>query len=392
MKHYDWIVVGGGLAGSALSYELAKVGSSVLLLEQSATPQGATRYSYGGIAYWAGDTPMMRQLCQESRALHRNLSAELAADTEFREINLLLTIDPDRNPEQVAAAYAEFMAPPALLSVEAACALEPLLNANAIAAVLLFSHGHVSPEAMVKAYNQAFLNLGGDRQVTRVNSLSPAGVTTSSETYTSANIAICAGAMSRSFLQQAGLSTRLYYTHAEMIETPPLDLRLQAIVMPAEQQRFEMEERAAEVDALWDKPNFEVVPAILDVGVVQFQDGSLRIGQITRALTDLHPQVDAPESEIAMRMGIEKILPALKDVPGKWRSCLVAFSGDRLPLVGAMPQAPSIHLFSGFSNPFAILPPLARRFAQQAAGHPDEILRQMSPGRFEAEFKSDNST
>jgi len=83
-----------------------------------------------------------------------------------------------------------------------------------------------------------------------------------------------------------------------------------------------------------------------------------------------------------MRAGIGEILPTLKDVPGQWRSCLVAFSGDRLPLVGALPQAPSIHLFSGFSNPFAILPPLARRFAQQVVGEPDNFLAQMSPGRF----------
>ena len=387
MKNYDWIVVGGGLAGSALSYELVKVGCSVLLLEQSATPQSATRYSYGGIAYWSGATPMMRQLCQESAALHRNLSAELAADTEFREVNLLLTIDPDRNPDQVAAAYAEFMTPPALLSVEAACALEPLLNPKAIAAALLLSHGHVSPEATVKAYNQAFLNLGGDRQVALVTDLSQSSVTTPSETYTSTNIAICAGAMSRALLQQASLATRIYYTHAEMIETPPLNMTLQAIVMPAEQQRFEMEDRAAEVDAVWDELNREVVPPILDVGVVQFRDGSLRMGQFTRALTNPYYQVNAVQSEAAMRTGIGKILPALKDVPGQWRSCLVAFSGDRLPLIGAISQAPNIHLFSGFSNPFAILPPLARRFAQQVVGQPDEILVQMSPGRFDGEHR-----
>lgn len=49
MKIYDWIIVGGGIAGAALSYELIQQGFSVLLLEQDPTWQNATRYSYGGL-------------------------------------------------------------------------------------------------------------------------------------------------------------------------------------------------------------------------------------------------------------------------------------------------------------------------------------------------------
>jgi glycine/D-amino acid oxidase-like deaminating enzyme len=382
MKNYDWIIVGGGFAGSALSYELAKVGCTVLLLDQAA--ESATQYSYGGIAYWSGKTPMMRQLCQESADLHRSLSAELDGDTEFREISLLMTIAPDRNPEQVAAAYTGLTAPPALLSVEAACALEPLLNPEAIAGALLVNPGHVSPEATVKAYQQAFLRLGGTMETAQVTGFSAEGVTTAIGSFSGKNIGVCAGGMSRLLLRQAGLSVRLYYSHAEIIETPPLDLRLQAIVAPAELQRFAMEAAAAKVDGLWDQPGYEVVPPILDVGVVQFRDGSLRIGQFTRVLTDTQPQVDAAASEAAMRSGIGEILPALRDVPGQWRHCLVAFSGDSLPLIGMVPGAPHLHLFTGFSNAFVLVPPLARRFAQQVVGRSsDEFLAQMLPGRFE---------
>ncbi|NJL22737.1 MAG: FAD-binding oxidoreductase, partial [Leptolyngbyaceae cyanobacterium SM1_3_5] len=92
MKIYDSIVIGGGLAGSAIAYELAKVGQSVLLLD--ATSQNATYYSYGGIAYWSGSTPLLQMLCRESQDLYPQLSAELESDIEFREIDLLLTIDP----------------------------------------------------------------------------------------------------------------------------------------------------------------------------------------------------------------------------------------------------------------------------------------------------------
>ena len=65
MKIYDWIVVGAGITGAALAYELVNKGCKVLLLEQYATPHNATRYSYGGLAFWSGTTPLTRQLCDE---------------------------------------------------------------------------------------------------------------------------------------------------------------------------------------------------------------------------------------------------------------------------------------------------------------------------------------
>lgn len=45
MKTYDWIVIGGGIGGVALSYELARQGLQVLLIEQSVNLTGASRFS-----------------------------------------------------------------------------------------------------------------------------------------------------------------------------------------------------------------------------------------------------------------------------------------------------------------------------------------------------------
>jgi glycine/D-amino acid oxidase-like deaminating enzyme len=65
------------LQGAALAYELRHQGFSVLLLEQNATLEGATPYSYGGLAYWSGTSELTRQLCQEGIERHRTLSEEL---------------------------------------------------------------------------------------------------------------------------------------------------------------------------------------------------------------------------------------------------------------------------------------------------------------------------
>lgn len=388
MKTYDWIVVGNGIAGAAVSYELAKVGFSVLLLEQSAQPQNATRYSYGGIAYWSGQTDLMRLLCQEGIAIHRSLSAELEADTQFRELDLLLTVDADRDPVEVANIYSACAISPVVLSPETAWELEPLLNRGAMSGVLRLPHGHVSPEAMVAAYNQAFLRLGGEMQVAQVTGLLQSnqrvqGVRTPSTAWEGEKVLLSTGGISRALLQLVGLSMRLYFTHAELIETPPMELKLQTLVMPAELKRFAMEAEAGkpEVDRLWEAPNQEVTPPILDAGVVQFLDGRLRLGQVSRTLTDPKAQVNAAESEAEIRHAVGRVLPALQSVPGQWHSCLVSFSGDRLPVMGAIPDWQGIQLFTGFSNPFAILPPLARRFAQSATGKDDPILATLSPAR-----------
>jgi len=90
MKTYDWIVIGGGITGAALSYELAKVGLSVLLVEQYASPQNATRYSYGGIAYWSGTNALTRRLCAEGINRHRILSQELGTSTQCARIRFII--------------------------------------------------------------------------------------------------------------------------------------------------------------------------------------------------------------------------------------------------------------------------------------------------------------
>ncbi|MBW4688422.1 MAG: FAD-binding oxidoreductase [Komarekiella atlantica HA4396-MV6] len=388
MKTFDWIVVGGGITGAALAYELVKTGFAVLLLEQYETPQNATRYSYGGLAYWSGTTPLTRQLCQEAmsttgyaNALYHILSQELDADIQFRELDLLLTISADSDPDATAASYAHFAIPPRLLSVQEACDLEPLLNREAISGALTVKHGHIHPEKTAQAYIQAFLRAGGEMQITQVLQIAQNGVKTTTTTYHSANIVVCAGGLSRQLLKSAGIPIKLYFTHAEIIETPPVDVRLRTLVMPANLQRLELEAESTQVDELWNQPDNEPVPPILDAGAIQFQDGSLRLGQISRVLTDSHAKVNSEASEKWLRKSITQVLPALGNLPGIWHHCLVAFSSDKLPLIGAVPGFDDIHVFSGFSNPLVIVPPLARRFANFAAGKEDEIIAQLSPHR-----------
>lgn len=384
MKTYDWIVVGGGITGAALAYELQKQGLDVLLLEQDPSLQGATRYSYGGLAYWAGTSDLTQTLCQEGKKRYQILAEELDADIQFREMDLLLTISAQDDPEKVAATYANFATPPQLLSVEAAGELEPLLNQKAISGALTVRHGQIQPEITNQAYLEAFRRAGGEVQIAQVVELlrqvdTIQGVKTQKTSYHANRTVICAGGLSRAFLKAANIPARIYFTCAELIDIPPGSVQLQVPVMPAITQRFELEAKVstAELDPLWDEPGNEPLPPILDPGAVQFLDGTIRMGQLSRVLTDPYAAIDALQSEAAIRSQVGNILPALEKLPGTWHHCRVAFNSNRLGVIGALNGVDGAYIFSGFTNPLVFVPPLAVHFAHWATGQDDQIISQL---------------
>lgn len=386
MKTYDWIVIGGGITGAALGYELSCKGFRVLLLEQNGTLQGATRYSYGTLGYWASTSELMRLLSQEGMEIHRSLSEELETDTQLRELDLLMTIAPGCNPESVLAEYSHLTTPPKLISPQQAGEIEPLLNKKAISGALIARSGHIHPGKTAQGYREAFRRAGGEIQIASVLELLRVGdqiqgVKTKKSTYFAANTVICAGGISRALLKANGIDVRLYFTRAEMIEIPPVDFKLQTIVMPAQTKRFELEAEAtnAELDYLWDQPGHELVPPILDAGIIQFLDGSLRMGQISRVLTDPHATISPEQSEAAIRTEVGKVLPTLERLPGTWHSCLVAFSNNGLPVVGKLGNYEGAYVFSGFTKTMLLAPPLAKRFTNWVAGQQDSVIPQLSP-------------
>jgi glycine/D-amino acid oxidase-like deaminating enzyme len=394
MTTYDWLVIGAGITGSALAYELSQKQFKVLLLEKDPIPNNATLYSYGGLAYWSGTNELTRQLCQEGIELHRNLADELEAETEFRELDLILTIDSEDCPETVAQDYSQFEIAPELLEPQAACQLEPLLNPNAIAGVLKLPHAHIHAQKTAEAYQQAFLRNGGKIVYEPVIKLLSShnlvqGVITNNNNYHAANTVVCAGGLTRSLLKQTGIVVKNYFTHAQLITTPPVDFKLGSIVMPARQKRFALENIASDLEqeSLWDRLTARPLQSILDPGAAQFLDGSLCIGQISaisalprRGAIAPYPTVKLNKSlaEAKIRTQVAKVLPFVEKIPGTCHHCLVAFTNDSIALVGPIKNWSGIYLFSGFTSTLIFAPPLARHFANWATGEEDKIITQLS--------------
>src|SRR5262245_57871022 len=92
----DVLIVGAGVVGAALAYEVARRGKRVLVVDRAeGAALGATRWSMGG-THWlaAALDDRLRDLCREGLERHQAMSEELGADSGFRA-RPILTLAPD---------------------------------------------------------------------------------------------------------------------------------------------------------------------------------------------------------------------------------------------------------------------------------------------------------
>jgi glycine/D-amino acid oxidase-like deaminating enzyme len=374
--NFDCIVIGGGITGSALAYELAKHKLKVLLLEKDILPNNATTNSYGGLSYWSATNDLTSSLFSQGIELYRHLEDELEQKMDFRELDLLLTINNSDHPQEIFSNYNHCAIQPELLDIKSACKLEPLLSPNSISGALKLPYAHVHPSKVNWAYQNAFKRLGGEirhetitKFLHRENQVQ--GVQTNVTKYSSAQTIICAGGFSRNLLASLEISSNLFFTHCIVLKTPPQkEFKLNTVVMSARVKRFTLEARASQQEAqfLWSNPSPEAWASIVDSGAVQFEDGSIALGQVSHIISDINPMDNLSTSQEQIQSGIAQILPSLSKLTVSRHESLVSFSDNpEHPKMGKIPQWSGLSLFGGFRNTILIAPPMARHLANHLA-------------------------
>lgn len=165
----DVIVVGAGIVGCAIAYELARRGASVRVVEERTAGMGATQASAGMLAPYVegGTSPEFLELLVRSLGLFDDFIARVQSDSQLaipyrRTGSLQVAVTPAevRELENAAARLAAQGVGASLLDAQTARAEEPHLSRHVIGALVVPLHGFVAAGALTRALAAAASRYG----------------------------------------------------------------------------------------------------------------------------------------------------------------------------------------------------------------------------------------
>ncbi len=334
-------IVGGGLAGSLLALELVERGLSVILVD--AAEATATALSYGGVAWWAGAPGRLGPLLRQAPERWRRLQGRHGS-LGWRGCGLRLH----------GGGWGTSLLRPPFAQVDSTVLMAALPVVLAAAGVDLRRARVLAPPRPVAAGWQLQLEPGGPLLAEQVVLAAGAGCRALASTLPDRHRVSWAGVLAlpgRPTLPPGSASP--WWRHAVR----------RRIVQPRHWQRPALEGAA---------PGLEQERWIVDAGCAPWGAGLL-LGQISLVRPGLDsgepPPPDAMEGHL--RQGLAGLDPLLAALPGPYRQVPVAFCSGGLPLVGPLPGAAGLWVFSGFGGAFAQVPVLAPLLADVIAGVAD---------------------
>jgi sarcosine oxidase subunit beta len=353
----DVVIIGGGILGLSLAYELARRGTrDVLVLDQAYLNAGASGRNGGGVrAQWS--TPDMVKLALRSLAICRRFAVDLGINVWFRPGGYLF-LAPDRAQvvrlERNAALHARHGMRTRLLSPQQALEVVPHLDpARFVAASWNPDDGVVFPWPFLWGYATQAEAMGVKvRTFARVTGLRRSGerlthVETDRGTVACQLVVNAAGAWSKQVAALAGVATPNRPTRHEILVGEPLEPFLDPLVsLLGTGLYFSQSQRGELVGGMGDPGEPE--------GIVL--GSSLRfLARFARASTQLMP-----------RLGGVKVVR-------QWAGCYDV-TPDNNPILGPAGFA-NFHQLHGFvGHGFMMAPAMAEIYADWLTGRGKHAL------------------
>jgi len=361
------IVVGGGIVGCTVAYELATAGARVQVFETRTPGQGATRASAGILApYIEGhSSQLLRQLGKRSLDLYDAFMQRLAADSGEEIVyqrNGTFEIafspeDVERLTELSKALQADGIAS-SWIAPEAFTDFEPQASTKSLGALMIPTHGFVGVTQLTLAAMRAAEKLkirfksalGAIRIVRLANGR--AGVQTAHATWEADRVVLAAGSW----------SSQITVDGADPIPVKPI--RGQLIQMQTEPGSIRR--------VIWG-PNGYLVP---------WPDGSVLIGSTVEDVGFDESHTD--EAVAKLRNAAIELVPSLANADiSSIRTGLRPKGPDDVPLLGRSKVVPGlIYATAHYRNGVLFTPLTVELVRQLVFDQPtDPALKDLDPSR-----------
>ena len=238
----DVVIIGGGVNGCSLAYNLAKKGFTVVAVEKKYLSAGATGACGAGIRQqWS--TRENAALAIQSVKIFEQLSHELGQDIEFRQGGYLIAVHDKKEMKQAeknVAMQRSLGLKVDILKPEDITDVVPILDVKAmkaIGATFCPTDGHANPFKTTFAYADAARNLGAEinTHTTVVNQKTTKkairSVVTDKGTIQTDIVVNAAGIHSKSIADMVNISLPLTPFRKEIMATERLESLFEAMVI-----------------------------------------------------------------------------------------------------------------------------------------------------------------
>ncbi|MBQ7535845.1 MAG: FAD-binding oxidoreductase [Stomatobaculum sp.] len=382
---YDVIIIGGGIIGSSVAWQLSRKKKKVLVIERNDVCSGSAGATDGVVGYHTKKPGLQLDLAVQSIEMFRTLNRDLETDVEYGlEAGGMQPVE-DKEQWDMLASMAEEQRKSgvdiSMITAKEACAIEPNLNPDIYGALWSPTGGKVNPLAMTFGYASAAKRLGAvyltQTEVTHILTEGgrAVGVNTSAGEFRAEYIVNAAGAWAGKVAALAGIGLPIKPRKGQLLITEPIGPFLRATV------------QCAMYNVIKFRPETIKDPTVLKLGsslsIEQQESGGLIIGG-TREFVDYEEENTFEAVETMVKRAV-RFFPALKDV-----SIIRCFSGfrpytpDGLSMMGEVRTLPGFYMAAGHEGDGIALSPITGRLMAEliADGKTSYDITPFSPNRF----------
>jgi len=393
MRRPDVLVVGGGVIGCAVAYELSKEGLGVSVLERAGLAAGAS--GANGALVWpqAMSPGAALDLTLACARRFTTLGDELDADIQYRPTGGMVAVETEAQMRQMAAYVAGQPAvglPAELLDGAEARRREPSLGSDLLGAVYAEHAGTINPFRLTLGYARAARARGavlvtdvevrtllrrGDRVV---------GVQTATGAVEAALVILAGGAWSGALAATANVRVPVTPRQGMMVVTEPAPFRLGHVLKPIKAESDMWQFSQPWPPDVPGKAGYDPnLPPGKGMVLAQMAAGNLVIGSTSRFVG-----LDRSPTLAGIRYVLEnacRIAPAVKTLRllRTWAG-LRPYTPDGLPLLGPAPGVDGLVLATGHDGGGIGMSPESARLVAAVVTQTDPPLplEPFDPRRF----------